>query len=137
MGYFGNKLKTVMEEVGMNFRHLAERTGISRPTLNQITLGRVESPSRPQVESIIKAFDKPEHIYDLTVAHLEDEFPAQGRELVEIGPRHGGIIIEEKSPPYVANKMDSAFEKAVETIRASAHENESLRLVIIDLAGMC
>jgi transcriptional regulator with XRE-family HTH domain len=137
MGYFGNKLKRIMEDVGMTFRHISERTGVSRATINQIALGDIESPARPQVEKIMKAFEKPEHIYDLTIAHLEDEFPSPGRPYVKIGPREDTVVMKDEPPPYIVNKMDSTFEKAVERIRTHAHENESLRLVIIDLAGMC
>ena len=136
MGYFGNKLKRIMEQTGMTFQRIADRSGLSRSAINHIALGKIESPDRENVERIISVFSSKEHIHDLALAHLEDEMPVQARELLEIKSRVGSHLKESSAPDY-ANKLDSAFEDAVDRIRRSVPENESLRKTVIMLADAC
>jgi len=134
MGCFGQKLRLVMGEIGMTFKSLAQRSGISRAALNNITLGNVASPTRENVEKIIGAFSKSEHIYDLSLAHLEDEFPSQGRPLLAICPRDGTPLPEVPVPCYV-NRLDPQFEDAIDRIRNAAMNNEPLRLAMFSIAN--
>jgi transcriptional regulator with XRE-family HTH domain len=136
MGEFGTKLRVVMERNAMTFERLAERTGISRGTLNNITSDVVRSPSRGNVERIMEAFPLEEDRTLLTLAHLRDELPESGRKLVEIRAREG-MASKEEPAAYVTERLDATLERALARLRAGVPTNEYLRLVLIDLADCC
>jgi transcriptional regulator with XRE-family HTH domain len=134
MGYFGTKLRVAMEENDLTLQRLSERTGISISGLHNVLSGVVPSPSRETCDTILRAFPRKEDIYDLTIAHLEDEFPAAGRSMVKLSKRDG-LEIHEGSPPYIAKHLDRALSQALDYLLTQIPNNEDLRLMLIDLAN--
>ena len=74
---FGETVQSLMDELGVTYRQLAARTGLSAGYLNHLVHGNRPVPSNDVVATLAKALDvEPEHFREYRLRMITDRLEA-------------------------------------------------------------
>ena len=88
---FGDTVQRLMDEVGVTYRQLAARTGLSAGYLNHLVHGNRPVPSNDVVVTLAKALEvEPEHFREYRVRMIQDNLVL----LVDLSRQRSTLTLE-------------------------------------------
>lgn len=135
MSNFGAKLAELLERKRMMQSELSRLSGIDDTIISRWVTGRQRSVSADDLEKLcLQVSSSPRERAELVRAHLFDELPAVGAELIEISIR-GKAASSDLVPDYRAT-LPLPIQRALETLGREAVTDSDVRSIIISLADM-
>jgi transcriptional regulator with XRE-family HTH domain len=136
MSNFGAKLSELLERKKLSQAEISRVTGLSEALISKWTNGQQKFVSNDDLAKLCAYIStNPKEQAELIRAHLYDEMPAPGSELIDIRIKGLGSYFKDAAPSY-RTALPLNLQRALDILGQEALTDSDVRAVILGLAGI-
>lgn len=130
MKRFAKVLQELMSEQKLTQLEIATLASLEQVKISRL-LRSITRADQADLAALSNAFPSPRDRYQLALAHIQDELPADTLKQIEIQPLEHTL---RDAPPVLPHDLPPRLTRALAYLLGELPDNESIAAVIIDLA---